>query len=128
MLTHSIIEHRRDLARAHHALSSRGTRITLNQLQKFYYAQFRTSHECASLLQSMEAELNTDDGLDDYCAICSQRAFPVAAAVACVPRCRRRGVRAPLHPRNGRVPCSARSMCLRLPLPRSPSLPPVAPA
>ena len=44
-LTAAIVENRRDLARAHRSLGARGVRVTLNELQRFYYAHFRRSAE-----------------------------------------------------------------------------------
>lgn len=72
-LTTAIIECRKDLARAHHALNSRGTKISMNALQRWYYAQFRRDTETIALSTAIDAEMDTDDGLEDHCSICGNR-------------------------------------------------------
>jgi hypothetical protein len=78
LLTTAVIEHRKDLTRAHHALNLRGTKITMNALQRWYYAQFRRDAETIALATAMDAEMDTDDGLDDNCALCGQRGLLLA--------------------------------------------------
>jgi len=74
-LTAAIIANRRDLTQAHRSLSARGLPVTLNMLQRFYYTQFRRSAEGVQLVTAMEAEMETDDGLEDHCAICLNPGF-----------------------------------------------------
>ena len=77
LLTAAIIEHRKDLVRAKKALANRGTAISLNAFQRFYYAHWRRSNEAETLATAMDQEQETDDGLDDHCAICGQRGLLV---------------------------------------------------
>ena len=51
--------------------------ISLNQLQRFYYAQWRMSGEATWLSEAMALEQETEDGLDDHCAVCGQRGLLV---------------------------------------------------
>ena len=78
LLTTTVIEHRRDLSRTQQALSLRGTDISLNALQRWYYSHFARDTETISLSTAMYAEMETDDGLDDHCAICQQRGLLLA--------------------------------------------------
>ena len=73
LLSSAIIEHRRNLVLAHRALVAKGTPITLSALQRFYYAQWRRLTEAGQICRDMDVEMDTDDGLDDHCAICQQR-------------------------------------------------------
>ena len=54
-----------------------GHEINLNQLQRFYYSQWRISSEATWLSEAMALEGETEDGLDDHCAICGQRGLLV---------------------------------------------------
>ena len=89
-LTTAIIECRKDLARAHHALNSRGTKISMNALQRWYYAQFRRDTETIALSTAIDAEMDTDDGLEDHCpSAAPRRAARPTGARACTISVRR---------------------------------------
>ena len=77
LFTASIIEHRKDLVLAQKAIASKGTSISMNALQRFYFAHFRRAVETIALDTHMVQEMEMDDGLDDHCAICGQRGLLV---------------------------------------------------
>jgi hypothetical protein len=106
LMSAEIIEHRKDLYRAQKSIVKKvsasagrelrpaqptadpqflflsrslvqGHEINLNQLQRFYYSQWRISSEATWLSEAMALEGETEDGLDDHCAICGQRGLLV---------------------------------------------------